>query len=212
MQVFQTIRSLPRKVSREEALRHFTGGGRGIVASILRGRAQSIAEVFIPFTIFQVKIRNREREEMKIYALDAVAGSLDLFEFPETPAEAILATHTTRNFLRARLTPEQAQEKLTDKVRRLVFSRGFAQLRDLRIEAIANPADLHVPYLDMLSRRQPGGENGDSGCCAATLRGRKGESSGGRLVAIIAFRARCGLRWGQSRIAAKIGGKSTMPN
>ncbi len=146
MQVFQTIRSLPRKVSREEALRHFTGGGRGIVASILRGRAQSIAEVFIPFTIFQVKIRNREREEMKIYALDAVAGSLDLFEFPETPAEAILATHTTRNFLRARLTPEQAQEKLTDKVRRLVFSRGFAQLRDLRIEAIANPADLHVPY------------------------------------------------------------------
>jgi hypothetical protein len=117
-----------------------------MVASIVRGRAQSIGELFIPFTMFQVKIRNSDREETKIYALDAAAGTLDLFEFPELPAEAIFVTHTTRNFLPASLTPEQAQEKLTDKVRRLVFSRGFAQLRDLRIEAIAIPGDLHVPY------------------------------------------------------------------
>src|ERR1035441_5727166 len=72
--VAETIRSLKPNVSREEALRHFTGGARGVAAGILQGRARSMAELYIPYRLYRVNVRNGGREESRIYALDAVEG------------------------------------------------------------------------------------------------------------------------------------------
>ncbi len=144
--VSETIRSLRPNVSRQQALRHFTGGARGVVAGILQGRARSIAELYIPYRLYRVRITNGEREESRTYALDAVEGTLDLFEFPELPAERELETINTRNFVPSRLTAEQSTEKLIDKVRRVLFLRGFVRLRDLRMEATAIEGDFYLPY------------------------------------------------------------------
>lgn len=144
--VAETIRSLKPNVSREDALRHFAGGVRGVAADFLRGRARSMAELYIPYHLFHVKIRNSGREETRIYALDAVEGTLDLFEFPELPGERELVTLKTRNALPCRLPVDRTREQLLGKVRRVVFSRGFARLRDLQMEAKAVPGDLYVPY------------------------------------------------------------------
>jgi hypothetical protein len=169
----ETIRSLKPNVSREEALLHFTGGARGGAARILQGRARSMAELYIPYRLFQVKIKNGGREESRIYGLDAVEGTLDLFEFPKFPAEQELVTLKTRNFLPCRLAAEQMKEKLIDKVRRLLFSRGFVRLRDLQMEATAIAGDLYLPYwvcfrgseraakleiMDAMRRRSEGGK------------------------------------------------------
>jgi hypothetical protein len=144
--VAETIRGLKPNVSREEAVRHFTGGVRGMAANFLRGRARSMAELYIPYRVFQVKIRNSGREETRIYALDAIEGTLDLFEFAEPPGDRELVTLKSRNALPPRLTADQAREQLLDKVRRVIFSRGFARLRDWQMEARAVPGDLYVPY------------------------------------------------------------------
>ena len=144
--VAETIRSLKANVSREEALRHFTGGLRGVGAGVIRGRARSIAELYIPYRLFRVKISNRGREETRIFALDAVEGTLDLFEFPELPGESEVVALKTRNALPCRLAAEQMQEQLMGKVRRLVFSRGFLRLRDLQMEATAIAGNLYLPY------------------------------------------------------------------
>ncbi len=142
----ETIRSLKPNVSREDALRHFTEGTRAVAADILRGRPRSMADLYIPYRLFEANIRNDGREEKKIYAIDAVEGTLDLFSFPQLPAEQELLTVKTRNFLPSRLRPEQATEKLIDKVRRLLFLRGFSRLRNPQIESSAIGDTLYLPY------------------------------------------------------------------
>ena len=132
-----------------------------------------MAELYIPYRLFQVKIKNGGREESRIYALDAVEGTLDLFEFPQFPAEHELVTLKTRNLLPCRMAAEQMKEKLIDKVRRLLFSRGFVRLRDLQMEATAIAGDLYLPYwvcfrgseraakleiMDAMRRRSEGGK------------------------------------------------------
>lgn len=144
-----------------------------MAANFLGGRARSMAWLYIPYRLFHVTITNSGREETRIYALDAVEGTLDLFEFPEPPGERELVTLQTRNALPPRLTADQASERLLAKVRRVVFSRGFARLRDLQMEARAVPVDLYVPYwicfrgddpaakleiLDAVRRRPEGGK------------------------------------------------------
>ena len=171
--VGETIRSLKPNVSREEALRHFTSGVQGVAAGVIRGRAQSIAELYIPYRLFRVKITNRGREETRTFALDSVEGTLDLFEFPELPGESEVVEIKSRNVLPCRLAAEEMQEQLMGKVRRLVFSRGFLRLRDLQMEATAVAGELHLPYwicfrgnaeavrleiLDAVRRRSEGGK------------------------------------------------------
>lgn len=144
--VGETIRILKPNVSREEAIRHFTAGAGGVLAAVLRGRARSIAELYIPYRLFQVKITNHGHEESRIYALDTVEGTLDSFEFSELPREHEVVTLKTRNALPSRLAAEQMREQLIGKVRRVVFSRGFVRLRDLQIEANAVEGNVYLPY------------------------------------------------------------------
>lgn len=144
--VTRTIRSLKPNVGREEASQYFTGGPRGLVAGLLRGRAQSMAELHIPFHLFQVKITNSGRCESRFFALDAVEGVLDLYEFPRLPNEQQLISLQTRNALPSLLPVERAHERLLSKVRRVVFSRGFIRLRNLQLEASAIAGEVYVPY------------------------------------------------------------------
>jgi hypothetical protein len=142
----KNICSLRANVSREEASRHFTGGLRGVAAGFIRGRARSIADLYIPYRLFRVKISNRGREEIRIFALDAVEGALDLFEFPGLPGESEVVALKTRNVLPCRLAPEQMQQLIMNQVRRLVFSRGFLRLQDLQMEATAIAGEVYLPY------------------------------------------------------------------
>jgi len=138
------IRSLKANVSREDAIRFFTSGIGGLTAAFWKGRARSLAELYLPYRIYQVRMRNRGREEATFYAIDAVEGTLDLFEFPQLPDE--LVTLETRNALPCRTVPERSRELLMNKVRRVVFSRGFIRLKNLELEATAIPGEVYVPY------------------------------------------------------------------
>jgi len=140
------IRSLKPNVSREQAIRHFTGGALNLAADLTRGRVRSIAELYIPYRTFRVKITSGSREQSRILALDTVQGVLDLFEFPAHPAARELLTIETRNVLPCSLDDSQMIERIIAKVRRIVFAQGFFKLRGLQIDADVIPGDYCVPY------------------------------------------------------------------
>lgn len=140
------IRSLKPNVTREQAIRHFTEGVVNRAADLLRGRVRSVAELYIPYRLYRVKVFSGGREQSQIFALEAVRGMLDLYQFPASPAELDLLTLETRNVLPPGLDGAEAEERMIGKVRRMIFTRGFFRVRDLRIEASALPGDICVPY------------------------------------------------------------------
>jgi hypothetical protein len=140
------IRSLRPNVTRDEAIRHFSKGVVNGTAKLMRGPVRSLAELYIPYRLFQVKIRSAGREQNQTLALDAVRGILDLYQLPASTADDQFLSLQTRNVLPAGLDAAQAEEQLIAKVRRMIFTRGFFRVRDLKIEATPLPGEICVPY------------------------------------------------------------------
>jgi hypothetical protein len=71
---------------------------------------------------------------------------LDLYQFPSPPDNEQVITLQTRNVLPTGLDASQAAELLMEKVRRMVFTRGFFRVRGLKIEANPIADEICVPY------------------------------------------------------------------
>jgi hypothetical protein len=138
------IRVLKPNVTREEALRAFSSAGASALYWRIRsGPLRRMAEVYVPYFLFSVKCTAMPPH---LFAIDAVDGSLDLFEFPHVPGNGELVTRTSRNLLGAALTEKRAPTLLRDKVLRVMFQQGLFRLRDPRIEITRVPCELHLPY------------------------------------------------------------------
>lgn len=138
------IQILKPNVTREEALRAFSSPGvSALYWRIRSGPLRRIADVYVSYFLFRVKCTTMPP---RLFAMDAVDGSLDLFEFPRIPSAAELRTSNSRNLLGTTLTEERAAGLLRDKVLRVIFQQGFFKLRDPRIEITRVPCELHLPY------------------------------------------------------------------
>ncbi len=141
------IRTLKPNVTREQAVLQFSSTGiPRLFRNAAFGRLRSIAELYLPFRLFQVRIVNRGRTEERLIALDAITGTLDPFQFDHLPTEAETEVVETRNYPRVQLEDALVVELLVAKLRRLLYSRGFFRMRDLQISATAVERELYVPY------------------------------------------------------------------
>jgi hypothetical protein len=144
------IRSLKANVTREDAIRYFTAGVANRAMELIRGPVRSLAELYIPFRLFEVKIFSAGREQNQTLALDAVRGVLDLYQFPAADAEQEFLWLETRNVLPVVADESQSEEqlkhRLIEKLRRMIYTRGFFRVRDLKIEAVPIPSEICVPY------------------------------------------------------------------
>lgn len=142
-----SIQTLKPNVTQEEAVRTFRSG---IFSSaywrIRRGPLQRIADAYVPFWVYRVRYEMVGSQSTRIFAIDAVHGALDLYEFPHVPAHSELVTIETRNRLMPRLQPGAAEEFLRMKVLRVLFQQGFFKLRALKVEIERVPVELHLPY------------------------------------------------------------------
>ena len=102
-----------------------------------------MAELYIPFRLFRIEITNRGVAQTEFFGLESVRGSMDLFRFDELPDTIVLET---RNAVEPGIDEAEAAELVVSKVRRLLYSRGFFRMRDLRLESTALPGDVYVPY------------------------------------------------------------------
>lgn len=139
-----SIRSLKPNVNREEALRAFSAAGFSALYWRIRGGSlRRIGQVYVQYFLFRVKCGTARP---RLFAIDAVDGSLDLFEFRQIPGDGEFLTFDGHNRLRAALTEEQAVNRLREKVLRVIFQQGFFKLRDPRLEITPVPCELHLPY------------------------------------------------------------------
>lgn len=142
-----TIRVLKANVTQEEAVRTFRSGSFSAAYWRIRsGPLQRIADAYVPFWVYRVRYVIGRAPKTRFFALDAVRGTLDLFEFPRVPREDELFTVETRNRLVPRLKQSAAEELLRMKVLRVLFQQGFFKLRALKVEIERVPLELHLPY------------------------------------------------------------------
>src|SRR6202165_4318253 len=140
------IRSLKPNVSREEAMLQFSYGMLGFLRETTFGPLRSVADFYIPFRLFQIEILNGGRRDQRIFGLDAVNGSLDLYHFEQLPGERELTYLETRNCSEALLGEAEAKQIAIAKVQRLLFSTGFFRMRNLQITAEPVAGEIYVPY------------------------------------------------------------------
>jgi hypothetical protein len=126
-QLFRTV--LPRS---------FAGRLRTIISPV-----RGVAEVFIPFHLFHVTITNARRSEARQLAIDAMTHGLDLYEL--NVEELVKMPLSARNMISASGSLDRAQHALIERVRRMVFRKGFFSVRDLTIEATL-VSTFYVPY------------------------------------------------------------------
>ena len=81
-----------------------------------------------------------------LFALDAVDGSLDLFEFSSPPGDAETMLVTTRNHPAPTLPEMRSEEILRDKVLRVIFQQGFFKIRKIKLGTELLPGEIHLPY------------------------------------------------------------------
>jgi hypothetical protein len=140
------IQSLRPNVTREEAVRHFSGGVHAHVRAFLSGPLRSVADFYIPFRIYEVEIANAGKKDRRILGLDAVTGSLDPYYFDHLPSSEEITDVETRNHLDSSLHSSDAEKSVITKVQRLLFTKGFFRIRNLSISVNPTPVEIHVPY------------------------------------------------------------------
>jgi len=143
----KAIKSLRLNVSRDDAMRAFSS--RGFLNKLWRirnGSLQYIADAYVPCWLYQARYELGGAQQTRWFALDAVAGSLDLLEFPRPPVSQELLSIDTRNFLEPSLMERRAEELLREKVLRMIFQQGFFKLRGKGLSIVREPVEMHLPY------------------------------------------------------------------
>ena len=141
-----SLLTLKPNVTRQEALQTFSEGASARYWKMRAGPLQRIADAYVPYWCYRVQYDMAGALQTRMLALDAVTGSLDLFEFPALPHGEQLVAVETRNHLAAVLTPERAEELLREKALRVIFLQGFFKLRGGQIDVTRETAEFHVPY------------------------------------------------------------------
>jgi hypothetical protein len=140
------IRSLKANVTREEATEQFSSGMLDFLRETTFGPLRSVADFYIPFRLFQIEIRNGGKRDLRVFGLDAVNGSLDLYHFEQLPGEREVTHLETRNCSDVLLGEAEANRIVIAKVQRLLFSTGFFRIRNLHITAEPVAGEICVPY------------------------------------------------------------------
>ncbi|HXO60913.1 MAG TPA: hypothetical protein VN850_03795 [Candidatus Acidoferrales bacterium] len=142
-----SIVALRPNVTQEEAVREFSS--RGLSSMYWRmtaGRLQRIAEVYVPYQFYEVSYVMARARQTRLFAMDAVDGSLDLFEFPQLPSRQQLVTTDTRNRVEMSLAADAADELLREKALRVIFQQGFFKVREASLNFYRKADIVHLPY------------------------------------------------------------------
>src|SRR5207237_10932835 len=121
------IRSLRPNVSRDAAVEEFSSGAFNSMRALVFGPLRSVADFYLPFQLFQVEISNRGKIDQRVFGLDAVSGSLDLYHFEQLPWPAEVDFLEKRNCVTAKSEEQRKQELLLGTERRLTVM--FVYLR-----------------------------------------------------------------------------------
>jgi len=144
------------RVDRNEAVATFASGVPGGVRRLMRGPLRSVAQIYLPFRLYEVTIRRGRRSQRMVIGIDVVAGVLDLYRFDEVrPPQAVVQVRT-RNHVEAVLPSPEAGAIVAARVQRLMYQRvGFLAIGACRLDVQPVGGVLYVPYwLGFFGRRE----------------------------------------------------------
>jgi hypothetical protein len=142
-----TIFSLQRRISYDLALRKLSPSGPlGALRQWVAGPLRGVAEIHIPCRLYKISANDRRFRSVRYYAVDAAAGTLDPYEFAVPPEAADYVAVETRNFHPVCLDETQTHRMVTEKVRRLLYSRGFFRMVNPKIIAQLLRPEFYIPY------------------------------------------------------------------
>lgn len=142
-----TIDSLRPNVSLEEARRLLaTDGLEGMFRYLRLGRFRCLTQFYIPFDVFDLQIHRNSSMERGLIAVDAVNGTLDPYSFEHPPIDTDCVTLETRNTIPRMMALARSQKNAEERVRRLLYQRGFFRISALKITATRQPLEMCVPY------------------------------------------------------------------
>ncbi len=123
-----SLHTLKPNVTRQDAQRAFSVGLSARAWRMRSGPLRRIAEAYVPYRGYRVNYNMAGVEQSRFFALDAVTGSLDLFEFQKAPEGEQLLGVQTRNYLPSSLSFAEAENSLREKASTCHFSAGFFQI------------------------------------------------------------------------------------
>src|SRR5438874_6446602 len=142
-----TITTLRPRITGCEAERLFSSGGlSGFAQRAILGHFRSMAEMYVPFDVFRIDIQNGTARDQCLLGVDAASGSLDPYRFEKIPDGAECIEVNTRNLLSRNISCEQSSATAEERVRRMVYTRGFGRVRRLEFNTELVLANLHIPY------------------------------------------------------------------
>jgi hypothetical protein len=141
-----SIVALRPNVTQADAVRAFSKRGlSSMYWRVTAGSLQRIADAYVPYQFYEVSYVMARAPQTRLFAMDAVDGSLDLFEFPEIPCQHLLRVDT-RNCIAPSLSAVAADELLREKALRVIFQQGFFKVRDATLKFSRQPDIVHLPY------------------------------------------------------------------
>lgn len=141
------ISSLKSNTSRNQAIRKLMPAGpRGLVRAWLNGKLRGLADVYIPYRLYQLTIHDRRLESTRYYAVDAAMGVLDAYEFLAPPPDEMFVELATRNCHPVQLDETRTRQLAVHQVRRLVFSSGLFRVSDPVFAVRLLRPDFYIPY------------------------------------------------------------------
>jgi hypothetical protein len=147
MNALSSIVALRPNVTQAEAIREFSKMGlASMLWRVRAGSLQRIANAYVPYQFYEVSYVMGRAPHSRLFAMDAVDGSLDLFEFPRIPSGNQLMTVDSRNRMDPALAPGVADELLREKALRLIFQQGFFKVRQDTVKFSRIPEVIHLPY------------------------------------------------------------------
>jgi hypothetical protein len=142
-----SIVAMRPNVTQEDAVREFSSPGlSSMYWRMTAGRLQRIADAYVPYQFYEVSYVMARVPQTRLFAMDVVDGSLDLFEFPQLPSRQQLVTIDTRNSVEASLSGGAADELLREKALRIIFQQGFFKVREASLHFSRKPDIVHLPY------------------------------------------------------------------
>lgn len=147
MTMIANIATLQPNVTRDEAIRAFSGRVATPWRFVRAARPlRSLAELYVPFTLFQATIRHRNTIDVRLLAADRFSGGLDPFMFDVALDRSTLVTVASRNRLDCVLSVDEVKKSLATKLQRVMFQKGFFKVSGLEIEITPIIEEFYMPY------------------------------------------------------------------
>jgi len=144
---YSTILTLPPNVSESDALGEFRSARpASLIWRFRNGPLQRIAPAYLPFSLYRLRYELGRACRTRFVALDRVAGTLDLLEFPEALTANDLLPIETCNGITHAIPADRAEFILREKALRLIFQQGFFRLRCRELEVRCIIHKFYIPY------------------------------------------------------------------